>query len=116
MKLLSLLLWLFGDCFSTADDDCPSILNSTSLLTKALKWDCGTVYQIASYTGLTVQEVIDLSTYEHGTHEDSMGVNDYNVGRTLGHNPEERDYYKGNSDYWKGVLHNQYLKDCTLHA
>ena len=43
-------------------------MTNTELLMKALGWQGGTVHQVASETGLTVSEILDLHTFYDVTH------------------------------------------------
>jgi hypothetical protein len=117
---MKLYLWcyaLFGELFSTGEEEeNPKINNCTAILIRAMNMTDGDVYQLARHTGLTVQDIVNLPGHAHQTREDATGINDYNRGMVFGYSPDEIDKFKGNTDYWKGVLHNQYYKEKTLHA
>ncbi|WNA15709.1 hypothetical protein XaC1_66 [Xanthomonas phage XaC1] len=116
MSLYLLLSVLLGECFSTGEEDSPNIQNCTLVLIRALNMTDGDVYALARITGLSVQDIVNLSTHEHQTREDATGINDFGRGRNFGYSPDEIDKFKGNTDYWKGVLYNQYYKESTLLA
>lgn len=116
MNFFSLLSALLGEYYSTGEVDSPTINNCTGLLFRALNWSDGDVYSLARHIGLSVQDIVNLPAHEHQTREDASGINDFGRGRNYGYSPDEIDKFKGNTDYWKGVLYNQYFKESILHA
>lgn len=86
-------------------------MTNTELLMKALGWQGGTVHQVASDTGLTVSEVLNLHTapisnriaYDHGLKAVKLDVVDicgYQAYRICAYRPDR-------ISFWRGVLDAQ---------
>ena len=85
-------------------------MTNTEYLMKALGWQGGTVHQVASDTGLTVMEVLDLHTFPisnviahgHGLKAVKMCVVDICGApySTCGYKPDR-------ISFWRGVLDAQ---------
>lgn len=89
------------------------IENCTLVLMHALGWQGGTVHQVSQATGLDVQTILNLDEHTPVKSTDPealLDVTDYDVGFMFGYSSGASDlqYYKGNKDYWCGVLHCQH--------
>lgn len=76
----------------------------------------GSVAELERMTGLSSAELIALDDHKPSNDCIVEGLNDYNIGMYLGlPNPRNISaYYKGNFDYWKGVV--EYLRQTELQA
>lgn len=81
---------------------------ASNLLMIALGWAGGTIHMVASETGLTVQEIIDLEHVKPVQSRDE--ITPYGFGMMYG--TKNMEQYKGNVQFWRGVLENtiQYKK------
>lgn len=90
------------------------MITNTELLMKALGWQGGTVHQLATDTGLTVSEILDLDklpissriAYDHGLKAvklDVVAICGYQAYRVCSYKPDQ-------VSFWRGVLDAQKAK------
>lgn len=82
-------------------------MTNTEYLMKALGWQGGTVHQVASATGLSVMQILDLHTVDYCAHNTPRrrGAWESSQGRLSG-KPEDLEGIMLIS-YWFGVLQYQ---------